>query len=252
MADFSKGWVKLLRTIQEHWIWQDRPFTKGQAWIDLVLSANHKNNKFMLGNEIKEVKRGEFITSQRKLSERWGWSRNTIRSFLDLLQDEKMIDVKTTHQLSHLTILNYNGIQENTTNKRATKEPLIEPPQSHSLSINNNDKNVKNEKEVTILSGKPDLETPILYLNEKTKRNYDPKNKANMALVQARFNEGRTIEDFKKVIDKKVKAWISNEDMMNFLRPKTLFSCSNFESYLNEPEITPQNEFKKKWLKPKE
>ena len=50
----------------------------------------------------------------------------------------------------------------------------------------------------------PDLSAPILYLNEKAKRTFDPKNEGNRDFVRARYNEGRTLEDFKKVIDKKV------------------------------------------------
>lgn len=102
------------------------------------------------------------------------------------------------------------------------------------------------------MSGKPDLKAPILYLNEKAKRNFDPKNKANLDLIKARFNEGRTIEDFKKVIDKKVKSWLIDDKMMMYLRPETLFNRSKFESYLNEPEITEQDAFKKKWVTKKE
>lgn len=81
-----------------------------------------------------------------------------------------------------------------------------------------------------------DTDTPILYLNEKTGRKFSPKNKANIDLVKARFAEGRTLEDFKVVIDKKAAAWMTDEKMASYLRPETLFSRSHFESYLNEPE----------------
>ncbi|NQS64754.1 prephenate dehydrogenase, partial [Streptococcus suis] len=42
------------------------------------------------------------------------------------------------------------------------------------------------------------------------------------------------LEDFKKVIDTKVAQWKNNTEMAKYLRPKTLFSPSNFDSYLNE------------------
>lgn len=148
MADVHKGWVTLLRCIQDHEIWRKTPFGKGQAWVDLILSANHKNNKFMIGNTIHEVKRGELITSQRKLAERWGWSRNTARSFLDLLQTQRMIEQKTTHKLSHITIINYNSLQTMSPTNRTMAEPFIEPWQSHSLNTNNNVSNVNNENNV--------------------------------------------------------------------------------------------------------
>jgi len=80
-----------------------------------------------------------------------------------------------------------------------------------------------------------DLDAPIIYLNKKAKRMFDPKNKSNQDLVKARYNEGRSLDDFKKVIDNKVAQWLTNDKMMAYLRPSTLFNRTNFENYLNEP-----------------
>ena len=82
----STGWIKLNRSIQENWLWEEKPFDKKSAWIDLLLMANHKNNKFPLGNEIIEVEQGSFITSEIKLMNRWGWSKTKLRNFLKLLE----------------------------------------------------------------------------------------------------------------------------------------------------------------------
>ena len=30
------GWVKVHENLNDHWLWEDRPFAKGQAWIDLL------------------------------------------------------------------------------------------------------------------------------------------------------------------------------------------------------------------------
>lgn len=38
------GWIKIHRDILYHEIWSDKPFSKGQAWIDLILMANHSDN----------------------------------------------------------------------------------------------------------------------------------------------------------------------------------------------------------------
>ena len=147
MADFTKGWVSLLRSIQDNFLWKIRPYDKARAWVDMILTANHKNNKIMIGNRVEKVDRGSFITSQRKLSERWGWSRNTVRTFLALLEKEKMIALKTTNELSHLTILNYNDLQQISTHdqshKRATFRATPEPPLEHKQQCNN-DNNVIN------------------------------------------------------------------------------------------------------------
>lgn len=74
----------------------------------------------------------------------------------------------------------------------------------------------------------------IDYLNEKANTKYRSTTKKTKDLIKARVNEGFTEEDFKRVIDIKVKEWI-NTDMVKYLRPETLFG-TKFEGYLNQKE----------------
>ena len=66
------GWIKLHRGLAEHYLWTEKPFTRGQAWIDLLIIVNHADNKTMMDGVMTEVKRGSRITSIRKLGDRWG------------------------------------------------------------------------------------------------------------------------------------------------------------------------------------
>ena len=81
-----------------------------------------------------------------------------------------------------------------------------------------------------------DLDAPVVYLNQKANRSFDPKHKSNRELIRARYVEGRTLDDFKRVVDRKVRDWGADEKMSKYLRPSTLFNRTNFENYLNEPE----------------
>ncbi|MBO4109154.1 phage replisome organizer N-terminal domain-containing protein [Streptococcus suis] len=74
---------------------------------------------------------------------------------------------------------------------------------------------------------------PIQYLNQETGHTYKFI-ATHTKFIQARYKDGYTLEDFKKVIDTKVAQWENNIEMAKYLRPKTLFSPSNFDSYLNE------------------
>ncbi|HFI0620734.1 TPA: phage replisome organizer N-terminal domain-containing protein [Streptococcus suis] len=74
---------------------------------------------------------------------------------------------------------------------------------------------------------------PIQYLNQETGHTYKFI-ATHTKFIQARYKDGYTLEDFKKVIDTKVAQWKNNTEMAKYLRPKTLFSPSNFDSYLNE------------------
>jgi len=73
----------------------------------------------------------------------------------------------------------------------------------------------------------------IEHLNMLAGTCYRPSGQATRRLIQARTNDGFTLNDFKTVIDKKVTEW-KGTDYEKFLRPETLFG-SKFEGYLNQP-----------------
>ena len=235
----STGWIKLNRSIQENWLWEEKPFDKKSAWIDLLLMANHKNNKFPLGNEIIEVEQGSFITSEIKLMNRWGWSKTKLRNFLKLLESEKMITKVVDRKKTTISIVNYKVYQGSEDQEKTTEKPqedqekTIKKPQE---DTNKNDNNEKNEKNNILVA------EIISYLNEKTGKNFKSGVAKNRDLIKARLKEGYSVEDFKKVIDIKVAEWLNDENMSKFLRPETLFS-NKFEGYLNQK---PKQEVKKR------
>ncbi|PHF09278.1 phage replisome organizer N-terminal domain-containing protein [Bacillus wiedmannii] len=73
----------------------------------------------------------------------------------------------------------------------------------------------------------------IEYLNAEAKTKYQHKSKKTRELINARWKEGFTLEDFKQVIDTKTTQWLNDPKMSIYLRPLTLFG-NKFESYLNE------------------
>ena len=84
----------------------------------------------------------------------------------------------------------------------------------------------------------------IDYINKVLKTNYKYNSKVTNKHINARLEEGFSVDDFYLVIEKKARQWKDNSKMAPYLRPITLFS-TKFESYLNE--ITPQEktEFQK-------
>ena len=73
----------------------------------------------------------------------------------------------------------------------------------------------------------------VNYLNRVADKNYRHFTRKTRNLIKARFNEGFTVDDFKKVIDTKNDEWKNNNKMKKFIRPETLFG-TKFESYLNQ------------------
>ena len=114
-----QGWISIHRQIKEHWLYQEkRTFSKYEAWLDLLMTVNHADNKFVLGSELVEVKRGSTITSIRKLCDAWGWSNTKVKKFLDLLQADKMIAYKSDTKKTLLSIENYDLYQKHEKEKR--------------------------------------------------------------------------------------------------------------------------------------
>ena len=79
----------------------------------------------------------------------------------------------------------------------------------------------------------------IDHLNQRTGRRFRVTDTYRKHM-NARFNEGFTLEDFKIVIDKKCVEWMGTE-WEQYLRPQTLFG-TKFDSYLNtEPRKKQSN-----------
>jgi DNA-binding transcriptional MocR family regulator len=141
------GWISIHRKIQDNWIWEDKPFSKGQAWIDILLMVNHEDKKIPFSNELVEVKRGSRITSIRQLCDRWGWSNTKVRGFLKLLEDEKMLVIKSDSKKTTLTVVNYNDyqiIKDNENDIETTEKNrrnITEKSQKHTNNNDNNDNN---------------------------------------------------------------------------------------------------------------
>lgn len=115
--------------------------------MDLLLLANHKENKFLLGNQLVEVGRGSFITSEMKLSERWGWSRTKVRSFLDVLERDNMLVKKSDTKKTTLTIVNYSDYQFKETIKEQQKNNE-KTSKEQRQDTNNNENNENNDNNI--------------------------------------------------------------------------------------------------------
>lgn len=120
-GEVNKGWISLYRSIQDHWLWQEKPYDKAHAWLDLLLSANHQDKKIVFDSNLVDVKRGEFITSIRKLCERWGWSNSKVKKFLETLQLDGMITYKSDTKKTTINIVNYNVYQPSSDAENVTE-----------------------------------------------------------------------------------------------------------------------------------
>lgn len=146
----DKGWVCLHRSLSAHWLWSGEPFSKGQAWVDLILHANHKPKKVRIKNQVIEVERGQQARSELTLSDAWKWSRGKVRRFLKQLEKEEMIVQQASKLTSIITICNYTEFQGDSTTDGTTSDTTDGTLVGHHTVHKQQCNNVNNEKNTLI------------------------------------------------------------------------------------------------------
>lgn len=208
------GWIKLYRKLRESEIWKEKPFSSGQAWLDMMLRADYNGDT-----------RGTFNESVRELAKAWGWSKSKVHRFLVKLTKNEMISVlfervgqQPGQQAGQVTILNYDKYQgswdSNRDSNRTTKPsyPII----------------YKKKKETNLYRR---AKAVLRYLNKKTGRNFRNHND-----ITARMKDGGTIQDCCHIILTKLQDPFFQKKP-HLYSPKTLFRKCHWDTYLNqEPE----------------
>jgi hypothetical protein len=110
---FLGGWICVWRKITNSTLWLDERFTKGQAWIDLLLLAQGVYNSEVRDGVYREFYPGHVYWSLSALAQRWKWNRKTVKTFLDNLVKAEMIRITSQPRLGTvITITNWPQYQE--------------------------------------------------------------------------------------------------------------------------------------------
>lgn len=112
------SFIKLDRGIRNNPIWLEKPFSKGQAWVDLLIMAQWKDSSKKYNGKMKQFVHGNVYTSTYELANHWGWSRNKVYRFLEELLFAEMIEIKgwTSNGTNNGTInRTKNGTKDGTT-----------------------------------------------------------------------------------------------------------------------------------------
>ena len=232
------GWIKIHKSIMNHWLWEDPFFVK--AWLDLLMSVNYEDKRILFDKKLMTVKKGQLVTSIRKLATRWDCSKEKAAKTLKLFETDEMITIDSDNRRTLLTIVNYEVYQNTRDSIEDTNEDTIKDTgQDANSPQHKNIKNIKEVKEKKNNTYSDQIAQIFDYLNEKTGKHYTGRSEAQKKFIVARLKEGYTVEEFKRVIDNKVTAWINDEKMSQYLRPETLFG-TRFETYLNDTETEKQ------------
>ncbi|WP_270622332.1 hypothetical protein [[Clostridium] innocuum] len=147
----KQGYIKLYRQITDTPVWADSD--KLKLWLMCLMKATHDEKTQVVGNQIIELKAGQFITGRSALSDEFNRDVKkdrrvdglTLFRWLSLFEKMEMLNIKKTNKYSLVTVLNWDKYQgQRTSNEQQLNNKRTSNEQQ--LNTNKNDKNVKNVK----------------------------------------------------------------------------------------------------------
>lgn len=250
------GYILESRTILESEIWSKPPLYF-KVWHYLLLRAQYK--------DYKGLKRGQLITSIAEIREACSYhvgyrkvtpSKTEIWNILEFLRNPRegysegdnegnMIRTTKTTRGLLVTICNFNVYQDPNfyegNNEKTTKRTTKAVRRQQQADTTNKEREERQEgKKEKNIPPKPPYGEIVGHLNMRLGTHYKDNVEKTRKHINARFEEGFTLDDFITVIDKKCVEWANDDKMAKYLRPETLFG-TKFESYLNAP-VTRQPE----------
>jgi biotin carboxyl carrier protein len=168
----AEGWIKLHRKLSESDLWLSEPFTRGQAWTDLLMIANHDEGFIRVRGIKIAVHRGQVGWSEVRLAERWHWSRTKVRSFILELQKEQQLEQQKNNKSSIITLVNFEMYQGKEQQEEQQKEPQKNSRKTAERQQKDTNKNDKNDKNLSNSDSngrfiKPTIEEITAYCKER-------------------------------------------------------------------------------------
>ena len=123
----TSGWIKLHRKIKE-WEWY-KDSQVVHLFYHLIVSANDRDKKWKYFN----IRRGEFVTSVRNISEETGIPVISVRRKLEILEKSGAILRKTTNKFTLITICKYGSYQSTEQTSEQTSEQQLKKKEENIL-----------------------------------------------------------------------------------------------------------------------
>ena len=101
------------RLLKDDDLWLCEPFTRGQAWVDLIGLARWQDGSMRVRGNLVRLKRGQVGWSKKGLATRWRWSQGKVARFLKELENGEQIVEHKSNVTTVLTIVNYDKYQRN-------------------------------------------------------------------------------------------------------------------------------------------
>jgi len=137
----------LSRRIFDHPYWQEsRPFSKFEAWIDLLQMAAFAPTERVIGFQTIALDKGELVASLRFLAQRWGWSKDKVARFVRCLEIATMVRREERQGQAIITICKYKDYNDSTENSETPSETQSATRSRHDRDKCNKIKNKTKDK----------------------------------------------------------------------------------------------------------
>lgn len=148
----SKGWIKLHRDIENHWVFKDSRYF--HIWSCLLIKASYKSRTVMTTKGLVKLEVGDLVTSLEEISQVTRNSIQVVRRCLELLAEDQMIIRNSNSKGTHITICNYTSYQETqqVDNTKSTDKQHTGQQVDNTKSTTNKKERLKEGEELKNLS----------------------------------------------------------------------------------------------------
>lgn len=153
-----------------HPVFKGEAFDRRSAWLWLIAQAAWKDHKTFHKGKPLILKRGQVIIGRAHLAKEWGWSEQSVRTFLANLCSLEMITISNQsdgHYANVATICNYDKYQS----KPEGRQPVQQPEPNQSPPKNQPDstqtpENISNTQSVAAREGLKDFDFGVGVVRE--------------------------------------------------------------------------------------
>lgn len=194
-----------------------------KMWFYIVGNVKYNDNS--------QFERGQGFFKYAWIMEACNAKYGEVDHFLRWAKSARQIATQKARRGVVITVLNYRLYQDIEMYRGETESETSGDLKARQKRVSILKKDKKDKKEDIHSTLRTEI---ISYLNEKAGKNFSPSTDKTIEIINGRINEGRTLDDFRHVIDVKVFQWSGDANMDKYLRPSTLFNKTKFEEYLNE------------------
>lgn len=213
------GWIALHRQIRSHWLWHDP--IKLKWWLDIILSANHDDNKVLIKGVLLEVKRGQCAKSLETWAKEWRTTKATVKRFMETLKKESMIDSKSVTVTTLITVCKYDSYNNPRYADSTADDTQTVPHAKRTQPPNNKGNNDNNVKEVVLPFDSENFATAWDEWKDYKKKQHKFQYKTSTSeqqgvnLLQRESNkdEATAIEMLHYAMAKGYKGWVPADDV---------------------------------------